>query len=350
VIDDARHYLSSSDQQFDLIIFGVLEARSLFSQFSNLRLDNYVYTVEAIEAAEAHLKPGGILWLNIWVPQPWVLTKFDLLMGTVFGTDYFVLNGKGSQHYSFVGGKEVELDALQSRMLEVPNVQAVDPETVAGGELVTVPTDDWPYVFYRTRQFPITFLSVIVLLVAISVVPLVLSNRNALRIQWDFFFLGAGFLLVETWAVIRMALVAGTTWLVNSAVFAGVLLFVLLANWIVSKGFVRNIRLVFVALFASLVFLYLFPFNGLLRLPNQLAIGIAAFLLTIPIFFAGIVYSILFKQAEVPSLALSSNLLGAILGGFSEYFSMLVGNRMIALLALLLYFLAFVAMQRGKKL
>jgi uncharacterized membrane protein len=125
---------------------------------------------------------------------------------------------------------------------------------------------------------------------------------------------------------------------------------VLLANWIVSKGFVRNIRPVFIALFASLVILYLFPFNVLLRFPNQMAIGLAAFLLTIPIFFAGIVYSILFKRAEVPSLALSSNLLGAILGGFSEYFSMLGGNRMIALLALLLYFLAFVAIQRGKKL
>lgn len=349
VIDDARHYLSSTDEEFDLIIYGVLEARSLFSQFANLRLDNYVYTIEALGEAKDHLKPGGVLWLNMWVPQSWVLTKFDFMMKEVFGADYFVLHGVNSKHFSLVGGKEISIEQLKNNTIAVPGVRVVETKSIAGNSPVTVPTDDWPYVFYRVKQLPSSFLAIIALLITISIIPFIVSSKKTFKIQWDYFFLGAGFLLIETWAVIRLALVAGTTWLVNSSVFAGVLIFVYLANWIVSRGNIRRIEPIFYALFVSLILLFLFPFNILLSLPNNLAITLAALILTVPIFFASIIYSTLFKTAKVPSVALASNLLGAILGGFSEYLSMMVGNRMISLFALSLYFLAFLFVVRRKR-
>src|SRR4030095_12415759 len=49
-----------------------------------------------------------------------------------------------------------------------------------------------------------------------------------LRVQ--LFFLGAGFLLIETKAVVTMALLFGSTWIVNSVVFLAILLMILLAN------------------------------------------------------------------------------------------------------------------------
>ena len=45
------------------------------------------------------------------------------------------------------------------------------------------------------------------------------------------FFLGAGFMLVETKAVVAMALLFGSTWVVNSVVFFAVLVMILGANW-----------------------------------------------------------------------------------------------------------------------
>ena len=45
----------------------------------------------------------------------------------------------------------------------------------------------------------------------------------------DLFFMGAAFLLLETKNVVQFALLFGTTWFVNSLVFAGILLSVLAA-------------------------------------------------------------------------------------------------------------------------
>ena len=39
----------------------------------------------------------------------------------------------------------------------------------------------------------------------------------------DLFFMGAAFLLLETKSIVQFALLFGTTWLVNSLVFAGIL-------------------------------------------------------------------------------------------------------------------------------
>ena len=42
------------------------------------------------------------------------------------------------------------------------------------------------------------------------------------------FFLGAGFMLLETKGVVHMALLFGTTWIVNSIVFFAILVMILL--------------------------------------------------------------------------------------------------------------------------
>ncbi len=50
------------------------------------------------------------------------------------------------------------------------------------------------------------------------------------------FFLGAGFMLIETKAVVHLALLFGSTWVVNSVVFLAVLVMILLANLYVLKA------------------------------------------------------------------------------------------------------------------
>ena len=51
VVDDARSYIQNSHEQFDLIVFSLLDSHTTSSNFSNIRIDNYVYTVEAMTAA-----------------------------------------------------------------------------------------------------------------------------------------------------------------------------------------------------------------------------------------------------------------------------------------------------------
>src|SRR5208282_4760740 len=54
-------------------------------------------------------------------------------------------------------------------------------------------------------------------------------------LEWHFFFLGAGFLLLETQIISKMALVFGTTWVVNSVVIAALLLLIVGANVLVER-------------------------------------------------------------------------------------------------------------------
>src|SRR5438874_1912931 len=57
----------------------------------------------------------------------------------------------------------------------------------------------------------------------------------------------------------------------------------------------------------------------------------------LPIFFAGLIFSTTFRDATDPSLALGSNLLGAMVGGFAEYLGMIMGMKALLLIVLLFY-------------
>ena len=56
------------------------------------------------------------------------------------------------------------------------------------------------------------------------------TPKGRLRLNSRMFFLGAAFMLLETKAVVQMALLFGSTWLVNSAGFFTVLVLILFAN------------------------------------------------------------------------------------------------------------------------
>jgi hypothetical protein len=77
---------------------------------------------------------------------------------------------------------------------------------------------------------------------------------------------------------------------------------------------------------------------------GQLGGGLlAALTLALPLFFAGMVFSTSLRQAMNVDTAMASNLLGAILGGFIEYFSLLLGIGSLAWLAAVIYVLALLA-------
>ena len=64
------------------------------------------------------------------------------------------------------------------------------------------------------------------------------------------FFLGAGFMLLETKGVVQMALLFGATWFVNSIVFAAILVMILASNLYVLAVRPRSLRPYYVLLFA----------------------------------------------------------------------------------------------------
>src|SRR5205807_106715 len=85
---------------------------------------------------------------------------------------------------------------------------------------------------------------------------------------WSFdgrmFFLGAGFMLIETKAVVHMALLFGSTWVVNSVVFFAVLVMILGANLFVLTFRPQNLWQYYTGLFAALLLNSVLPLDAFL--------------------------------------------------------------------------------------
>src|SRR5215469_13406808 len=50
-LTDARAFLKRSPQHYDLVLFGLLDSHTQFSDYSNMRIDNFVYTEESFREA-----------------------------------------------------------------------------------------------------------------------------------------------------------------------------------------------------------------------------------------------------------------------------------------------------------
>ena len=94
-----------------------------------------------------------------------------------------------------------------------------------------LPTDDWPFLYLREPTIPGLNLRWIAMVAVLSLVILFLyAPVRTFKRNGQMFFLGAGFMLLETKGVVQMALLFGLTWMVNSIIFFAILVMVLLSN------------------------------------------------------------------------------------------------------------------------
>lgn len=150
--------------------------------------------------------------------------------------------------------------------------------------------------------------------------------------------MGMAFLLLETKSVIQFSLLFGTTWLNNSLVFLGVLVSVLLANWISVLLPKKQLSILFVLLMGSCLITFFYPLSNLLFVESGFWRFVLASLMTFPpIFFANLIFAILFREQKVSEHIFGWNLIGATLGGVIEYTSIAIGYNSLALVVMLCY-------------
>ena len=212
------------------------------------------------------------------------------------------------------------------------------------GEVVPPATDDRPFVYLKTPSIPSRYLWTLGLILIASAVAVRFAGGRigAMRGYLDLFFMGAGFLLLETKSVVQFALLFGTTWFVNALVFAGILLTILAAIEVERRTHIRRPNLLFPVLFVGLLVAGLVPGSWLLSLdtvPRFLAASVLAFF---PVFIANLVFAGRFRDTADPTTAFGANLLGAMLGGVLEYLSLITGYRGLLVIAGLLYALAWI--------
>jgi len=153
----------------------------------------------------------------------------------------------------------------------------------------------------------------------------------------------AAFMLVEVKSIAELSLLFGSTWLVNSAAFSGILLMILAANAVVARRAEVNRGATYTWLGASLIVPYLVGLGWLNAGPFAWRAAIGALATSLPIFFAGMIFATSFRRVRDASGVLAANMFGALVGGILEYSSMAWGIRSLTLLALGLYGLSWLA-------
>ena len=350
VVDDARAFLRTDSTQFDLVLFATLDAHGLLSSLGSVRLDSFIYTLESLEEAKARLDDDGLLVLSFGPFREDIQFRQYGMVRSVFDQEplYFIHeNG----HRTIVAGA---IDALDPVALAEEWRPVTEAGIAAGFERyphsLLPATDDWPHLYNRGRAIPREYLLVLASIAVVAVVLVRTNLRGSHKLHPHFLFLGAGFLLLETKSVTEFALLIGSTWLTNALVFSVILAAIVLVNLMVSKGWMRlSVPTLFGLLGAALVLQYLLPVSSWAGAPGATTTLLAALYLGLPIVLASSIFATTFQRAALGTAALASNLVGSVLGGLSEYASLISGLRALSLLAVVMYGLAFLSWRRSQR-
>ena len=341
IVNDARSFLRTTNNTYDMVIYGLLDSHTLLSQASSVRLDSFVYTVEGLSEARARLKSGGILSVSFAVLNDELGRKIYLMMQQAFnGHPPVCVKAGYNGAVVFLESKDRDL-VLPAQLLQETGFQDATPIYANPSLRADVSTDDWPFLYMPRRVYPLSYLIVVVLISVLSF--LVTANFFSERPQFShlpFFLLGAGFMLVETKGITESGLTFGNSWQVIGVVIAGILLMAFLGNCVVQWFRIQRPFVPYLLLLASLGLGWFLARHG--GLPST-ALGRleTTLVLTSPIFFSGIVFSTLLGSHGEISGIMAVNLLGAMCGGLLEYNSMYFGFRALYLMAIILYSLAF---------
>jgi SAM-dependent methyltransferase len=349
-VDDGRAWLERTNRTYDTVILALPDSLTLVAGSSQIRLESYLFTSEALQAVHRRLRPGGVFAMYNSYREPWLVDRYAATVAQAFGhapcVDLVSYRGNA------VIVAAIEADRQQCDTPQ-KGARPVRSALAAAGDNSAAPapvSDDRPFPYLRTPSLPEQYLLALLAIILVSVVAVRLAGGRPARLRpyVDLALLGAAFLLLETRGVTRFALLFGTTWLVNALVFAGVLLGVLLAVEITRRLPRPPSRLAGYALLGVALAVTAFvPSSALLQLPVPARLVAAVLVTFAPIIAANVVFAARFAGTADPTAAFGANLLGAMVGGCLEYLALIIGYPALIGVAAVLYLGAFLLAPRG---
>ena len=330
-VDDGRAYLQDTSKHYNLILFALPDSLTALAGQSGIRLESYLLTEQSIEAVRAHLVPGGTFAMYNYY-APFLESRYASTIEDAFGRTPCAEVGP----------------PLGGRRLAVLTVHPAGPVPNCAsfwhGSRIAAATDDHPFPYLPGNNIPKQYLWMIAAIFAASLLLVRAGGGrfSRMRSYVDLAFMGAAFLLLETKNIVQFALLFGTTWLVNSLVFAGVLLAVYLAVETASRIRLPHPAVLYAALIASLAVTWVVPQESLVGLPLVARFFAGSALAFAPIFLANLIFAQRFSDVATSGDAFAANLLGAMVGGVLEYIALITGYRFLLIAIGVLYGLAFV--------
>ena len=354
VTDDARHFLRTTTKKYDLVVFALIDSLTMQSSFSGVRLESYMFTEESFRDVRGRLAPDGLLVVYNYFREKWLVDRLANIAANAFGQEprVHVHEARAYLGVLMAGPRLATLTSdpvIPDRVTAFGQSHAPSPARMHVRDAGVEPaTDDWPFLYLHTRHVPSHYLAALALILVVStVVVLFVLRGQAGAWSWQFFLLGAGFMLLETKSIIQFALLWGSTWVVASLAIASVLSMALVANYLVAKVEVRRPWLVGLTLVALLVLNYVIPVGTIGFESRAVESIFYATLMFSPILCAGLLFGSAIKRSTSLSRDYGTNLLGAMVGGVGEYLSLVTGFRALLFLIALCYIGAIATRRKG---
>ncbi len=345
--DDARHYMATTRERYDLIVFGFLDSTSHLSSMSNIRLDNYVYTVESFQQARSLLNPNGLLQVTYYAIANFVRLRIFAMIQAAFGQPPLMmeLSGGPKGDVIFFAGPGIWEKSGFSLPGLIVERDAQTYFTLAPQALAV--TDDWPYLNVAGREIGRDYMFGLAAMIAISLLFIRFfawpggtsagGSSASSSAALCFFLQGAGFMLLETNTITRMALIVGSTWIVTSLAVILVLLAALVSIVVVDRFAFPSVPAAIALLAASTLLNYVVDIHYYLGFPEPFRTTFSALQVYLPMLASSLLFGRLFQRSERTSYDFGMNVLGAMFGGMLEYMSLILGIRTVYLLALMLF-------------
>lgn len=335
--NDGRAFLESNDRKYDLVLFALPDSLTLVSGASQIRLESFLFTEEAMASVRRHLKPDGAFAMYNYYREPWLIDRLAGTAAKVFGHAPCIDTYAGAQ-------------AVVSVAMSASDQTCATAWTPSSDETIAPATDDSPFLYFRGGTFPPLYAITLacILLTSLVTVRVLGGPLRQMRPYADLFFMGAAFLLLETKNVATFALLFGTTWFVNALVFAGVLAIVLAAVETTRKFRTPPLPAIYAGIVASLALAWVIRPEWLLPLSFWPRLAAATLLAFMPIFLANVAFAKRFRSAGDSQAAFAINLLGTIVGGCLEYAALFTGYGNLLIVTGLLYLAAFLLIPKGQ--
>jgi hypothetical protein len=354
ITDDARHFLRTTTKKYDLVVFALIDSLTLQSSFSGVRLESYMFTTESFRAVRDRLADDGLLVVYNYFREPWLVDRLANIAAAAFEAEPRV-HVHEARAYLGIMLAGPRLAALKADPVIPDRVTAYNQGTAPAparmhtrDASVEAATDDWPFLYLQNRHIPRHYLYALALILMVSVATVlwVLRGQSG-GWSWEFFFLGAGFMLLETKAIIQFALLWGSTWVVASLAIAAVLGMALVATLIVSRIEIRRPRVVVAILVGLLLLNGLIPIGRLALDSRAAESAFYAVLMFSPILCAGLLFGSAIKHSTSLARDYGTNLLGAMVGGVAEYLSLATGFRFLLIIVAAFYIAAVLTRRRA---
>lgn len=339
-INDARSFLQNDNNKYDLIIYALTDSLTLTSSFSSLRLESFLFTSESFREAKRHLNKGGLLVLYNYYREEWIVDRIAVMLDGVFGYPPGLIKQNGY----LKGAIFLTGDGLSLAKAPITRAEC--------RKEIKCASDNWPFLYLKKPGIPAIFIYSFIWVVSFALILIFITGGHTIikKVSGHFFFLGAAFMLLETMSIVRLSLLFGNTWMVNSLVFFAILGMVLLAIWVSSRLKIERLWGLYAGLFVILLINYLLPLENLLSGNLLIRYSVSSVLLFTPIFLANLIFAQTFKTEEGTStIALASNILGALIGGMFEYTSLAMGYKNLVIFVAIFYAASFIFLRLALK-